>query len=694
MEAVDRKSSAGAAIRRTRDRSDTAKTVSEKVKSSSSRETADPTPTARTETRNESTSDGSASSSDSSSSDSSETSSSIRATVVTSSESRTQVRTETSTSNFIAWQLQRETEPSSTRALNETGSVNGTRLAALSTAMLSRTADVEAAADDPAAAGAADAEELIELTETSPNQLTDADLERLEELNQNLAENAENEAYTAAFFNTLGPERAAQLPSRLSEIARIADYGTDGELDLDYASMGDNLSVALGTASRSGQLSNDYADRLRRAAGPTAEAIYLSKGTFEPEFVADLADDVFRYHDPNLTAADQAFEVPGGRSPELGGHLFGFEDASFNDSTFNTALDAVERSGAELHVLQREGIVDRILSPGFEIQDPQTAETMARVLDAPRRALESGYSSYAIDAASNLVEATILHEGVIADHADEAIAALYVDHADAILNVGVDQSNAWGIDTAFGRALADGDSERLPAGSAHYVIAAAAGADGLHENGLPWEEAVVVATIEFRDEVLRDGPRTDSQDSAIVWGNAVGQIDTELIQGFGLRGVIDGRIEDEMNASRRFAIDTVTDILASESVRNYAPQVGYSALALNFVEDYGFDALLPIDNELRAEEAIAPELRNQIAATQWAIFDQSIRSGDAEDIPPELLADPSDPSQGLRVPTDAEDAAKLQEDVLAYIETLPPDSPVRAALHAATNQLERAAADR
>ncbi|MEO1337800.1 MAG: hypothetical protein AAFV29_19310, partial [Myxococcota bacterium] len=296
---------------------------------------------------------------------------------------------------------------------------------------------------------------------------------------------------------------------------------------------------------------------------------------------------------------------------------------------------------------------------------------------------------------------TILHEGRIADHADEAIAALYVDHAGDILNVGVDQSNAWGADTPLGRALADGDSERLPAGSAHYVIAAAAGADGLHESGLSWEEAVVASTVAFRSRVLEDGPRTDNLDSAIVWGNVIGQIDTELVQGIGLRGVIDGETVDEANASQRFAIDKVTDILANRSLREFAatkyPHLAIplgAAAVVNFVEEYAFDQILPVDNASQADAEISPALRRQIAATQWSVFDQTIRSGMAEDVPPELLADPSDPSSGLRVPTNAEEAAALQEAVLDYINALPPYSPVRAALHGATNSLERSIADR
>ncbi|MEO1335050.1 MAG: DUF6571 family protein, partial [Myxococcota bacterium] len=252
----------------------------------------------------------------------------VRPTLASSQAFLTRARAETSSSNQLAWRLQNTVSPADFRGVN--GAANAGRLGALSQVVFTGASS----SASPADAGAADAEELIHLTDVPPQQLSDADLQRIDEINQNLEMYAEDEAYAAAFFDTLGPERAARLPSDLASIAQVRDYGTDGDLDIDYTAMGGNLSVALGTASRSGELSSDYADRLRRSAGPTTEAIYLSKGTFEPEFVADLADDVFRYHDPNLAPADQAFEVPGGHSPELGGYLFGFEEASFDQSTF------------------------------------------------------------------------------------------------------------------------------------------------------------------------------------------------------------------------------------------------------------------------------------------------------------------------------------------------------------------------
>lgn len=312
------------------------------------------------------------------------------------------------------------------------------------------------------------------------------------------------------------------------------------------------------------------------------------------------------------------------------------------------------------------------------------------MLDTPRQALaQNPYDSTAVEAATQLVVATNTHNGHVADHADEAIAALYTDHAGAILNAG-EGSNAWDRSTPFAEALAD---NRDLAGSAHNVIAAALGADGTGPDGFSWAEYVLAATDAYRQTVAASGPKGESGDSAEVWGTELGEIDTELVQGSGRRQIIDGEIEDIANGDIRKPLDLLTD--AAGTIANKTPYktVSWGLKGLNIVEDRGLDMIYPLNNKQTADLELTDALRQQIAATQYGTLDAAIRSGVATDVPPELLADPNDPSKGLRVPTDDADAQQLQADAQAYLESLPEGHPVLRAIDAASSEVATAAND-
>jgi hypothetical protein len=539
--------------------------------------------------------------------------------------------------------------------------------------------------------GARDAEELHTLLDraTTGDKLSDSERARIAELQQSLAKNADNGLYSAGFYARLGPERAAELPALVSSYAQQVDYNEDGELnELDYEQFGRDLSTSLGTASRSGLLADDYAQRLRESSAPSAEAVYLSTGTFDAEFVAEFSADVFNHHDPNLASQDQAFSVPGHSGQEMGGPMFGMEALVLAGTSMDIAIGAVERSDAQSHVLARPGVAERLLDRGFEIHDPSTAAAVARLLDAPRAALAGDPNDpMAIAAGVELYRATVAHEGDIAEHAQAAVAALYVEHTGAILNAGEDEGAAWNADTPFARALAN--DAGLDAGSAHWFVTAALGAQGNAPGGRPWDQAVIDATAAYRAEVAQAGP--GAAGDADRWAREVAETDLEITQAIGRRGVLDGRDLDDRNAGYRWAIDKLTDYLGK--IPYGQPFTGYAARGVNLVEDYGLDAILPIDNAAGARDAIPEQLRNQIVATQYAVLDGMIRNGMADGIPPSLLADPNDPSKGLRVPTSAADASRLQAEVQAYVRGLAADDPVRVAIAEATKTFETALAD-
>jgi hypothetical protein len=398
----------------------------------------------------------------------------------------------------------------------------------------------------------------------------------------------------------------------------------------------------------------------------------LSRGKFDPAFAAELSDDIFRYHDPDLAPVDQ-------QDPQWnGGSLFGFEELVYQAS-FDVALAAVDRSGAQSEVLAREGIAERLLDPDLDVSSPDTARALGRLLDAPRRDLaRNPNDSAAINAGVALVDATVTHEGHIAEYGEAAIAALYVDHTGAILNVGED-AEAWGANSPFARALADSD---IPAGSAHWVITGALGANEA------WQEKVISATGNYRAEVAAAGPGSSNP---ALWGQEIGQTDLEITQGIGRRGVLDGHEKDVRNGGIRWVVDKLTDYAGK--IPYGQPFTGYAARGLNYVEDYGLDAILPIDSAQNERDGIPAELERQIVATQYTVLDGAIRSGLADDVPASLLADPNDPSKGLRVPTSQAEADALQKEVARYVESLPADDPTRQAIAGATNQLERAITD-
>ena len=494
---------------------------------------------------------------------------------------------------------------------------------------------------DPDETAEADAAELQRLTQEIPQNLTDEDFAALEAVNDSIAANGNDEAYATALFEALGPRAAAHLPTDLAAIA-ADDYARDLQLDTDVNAIGENLSVALGTATRSGDLDANYVDTLRDNATAASEAVYLSAGTFEPNVAADWAEEILTHHHPHLGPGDQApIDGPGIRD---GGQLFGFEPVN-NQASWAIASDAVIRSGAENHLLRREGIAERLLDPDLDLPDEATHESVARLLDGPRQSLEGGaFNTFGVDAAANLVEATVAYEGKIADHADEAIAGLYVDHPDAIHNLGRDASRAWRIDSplerelharAEKRALGDSEAASWPpaplAGSASDFIAAAVGADGVGPNGQPWGEEVLAAAYGYQSEILSAGPRDNSTASAIVWGDEVARLDREVIEGFGRRAVIDGEIEDDRNAMIRRGAGIVTSLLpgAAKALATEGSKqvVGWSARAVGSATKFGIGRLLPTDNADRAANDAQADLLNGATASQYKILDAAISLG-------------------------------------------------------------------
>lgn len=540
--------------------------------------------------------------------------------------------------------------------------------------------------------GRSDAAELQALVDKSiEGELSEADLQRLEELQGSLKANENNPAYTAAFYNALGPEGAASLPQDLAHIAHNHDYASDGELDIDYEAFGRSLSVALGAASRSGALTDGFAQALREQSAPTTESIYLSTGTFDPEFVAELSLDVMLHHDPSLAAEDQWFEIEGASSPEYGGTLFGFQGINGDQTSFGVALGAIERSGAENEVLAQDGVAERLLDPDFEVESGHPSLDAVRdgvtaLLDTPRQTLAADPDDpAAIAAGVNIVEAAITHKGDVSDLAVDAVLGLYTDHAGAILNYGEDAA-AWNADTPFARALAEQPGAN--SGSAHFVVSAAMGPENA-ENGEARREAVVLATAEYRNEVALAGPGENPD----AWGRELGEIDTDLVQGVGRRSILEGHEEDQRNGQIRWAIDKLTDYAGKIPLGQ--PVTGWVARGVNLAEDLGLDAILPIDNAANARDGIPVEIQSQIIGTQYTVLDGAIRSGTATDVPPELLADPNDPSQGLRVPdpNDPQDVADFQQAVQEYVAGLPADDPTRIAIAEATKVLETAYSD-
>lgn len=540
--------------------------------------------------------------------------------------------------------------------------------------------------------GRNDAAELQALLEQADSgDLDEAGLARLEELRQTLTANENNPAYAAAYFQQLGPQGAAQLPMLFDLVAQNYDSGpVNGDTyAVDYEAFGRSLSTALGTASRSGELPADFAAQLRDHSEPTTEAIYLSTGTFEPSFVADLSQDVLLYHDPNTASYGQAFEVEGRPISDWGQQYWGTSDIYQTQSSFDIALAAIDRSGAQNVVLARDGVAERLLDPWFPdggFAFDNTEQAVAALLATPGQSLAADpNNANAVAAAVSLVEATVVHKGDISDVSTDAILQLYVDHPGEILNSGEDVA-AWNTDTAFGRALAA--STVAGSGSSHFVVAAAMG----RESASDFEqrrEAVVQATADYRNEVALAGPG----DNPDAWGREIGEIDTDLMQGTGRRAILDGHEQDERNGRIRWVIDKLTDY--SGKIPYGQPVTGWAAKGVNLVEDYGLDAILPIDNATGARDEIPGDIQSQIIATQYTVLDGAVRSGAATDVPPELLADPNDPGQGLRMPDpeNPDDVAAFNRQVQDYVSGLPANDPTRLAIAEATKVLETAYSD-